>query len=265
MEARSNARGAEGKQRRAKTKRIWQVSQDFVRRLYDARMHQMGRTRLGLSAAAAAAKCNHTLNQMVRAPELTLDSDEIDPIVLWTFPPAALNELVAKLRADFVAQNPQAERIQNPCTFQDQYLSDTVVAAVAQGGEHDPAERQDACKDQQEEWTHNTAAQGSRTPEDSDQDAGGGAAEKLTGDGGMRDETDVHGNKLLSSLISHKAHIAEALLQGQGEDLAVVARWFTCSPAVGDDVFRASCEGKPTLRTKSQLCVLSILGRKEQV
>ena len=93
---RVDPRGVEGQQRRAKTKRIWQEAQDFVDRFYDAQMHQMGRARLRLSAEAAAAVCNQTLQRMVRTPDLTLDSDEINSIVLWTFPPAALNELVAK-------------------------------------------------------------------------------------------------------------------------------------------------------------------------
>ena len=83
---------------------------------------------------AAATVCNQTLQRMVRTPDLTLDSDEINSCVLWAFPPPALNELVAKLRARFVYENQG-------------------------GGKHDTAERQNAPNDQQEEWSGRTATQ----------------------------------------------------------------------------------------------------------
>ena len=87
---------------------------------------------------------------------------------------------------------------------------------------------------------------------DSDQDAGGGAVENMMGDEGTDDENDMHGDELLSSLTGHKAQIAEALLQGQGDDLAVVTRWFTFNTGRGRcHVPRIMRRQTDTVRTKA--------------
>ena len=132
---RTVSRGVDGQHRRKRTRQIWQKAEELVSQFYDSQMHRMARTRRRLSAEAAQTICNKALNLLVRRPDLTIDSDEIDPLLLCTFPPAALTDVVSLLRADFPEGVPETDAPE-----QSQRPPATTSSGSASGSQTIPAE-----------------------------------------------------------------------------------------------------------------------------
>ena len=151
-----------------------------------------------------------------------------------------------------VAQN----RMTRPSNEAGVYLKATVCAAATQAfslvkshlralREQGAHESPEATKDQPGEWTRTTAAQGSHASTGSARDDGGKPSGEPAKQEGTDEEAEGDDAKLLESIKGNKAQVSTALMQGKDDDPTVIPPRFAFTPAVGEGLFRASCEGLP--------------------
>ena len=126
------------------------------------------------------------------------------------------------------------------------------LRALRERGADKPPE---AAKDQPSEWTRTTAAPGSHASAGSARDDGGEPSGEPAKQEGTDDEAESDDAKLLESINSNKAQVSSALMQGHDDDPTVIPRWFAFTQAVGEDLFRASCEGLPKPCGKKRSCL----------
>ena len=157
-------------------------------------------------------------------------------------------------------------RAARPSVDNDVFLSAAVTVAAAQAfgllkahtlqqDECGTTERREATSDMQGKWTQGNAAQGSRGSMDSVQDAGGATANEATEDEATDDRNELSDDEFLASMVNHRSQLSTILVHGQDDDPAVVPRWFAFTPAVGDAMFRASCEGNPKPCGRKRRCL----------
>lgn len=104
---RQTARGVEGATRRKRTRDIWWHASQLAEGYLGSAMHVANQKHWQLSFEKARHLVMRSLIELVRNPEMDIDSDSVHPLLLSTIPVLELGEVVESLRADFPVLEPE--------------------------------------------------------------------------------------------------------------------------------------------------------------